>query len=244
MKPKLLVLPALLAATMSAIYLLPQAGKIGESAVRMDLPDESGVWMFLKKPPNEQELGALSKDTEFAKASCSAPRPYEYDSYGSRLRDNLDLSIVLSGVDINNSIHRPERCLPAQGHENLNSSDQLLTLPNGRKFEVKRLLSTRKENIAPAGQKEDYREFSYLTYYFFVGHDHISNSHLKRTLIDMKDRLVRGMDQRWAYIAVTMPYGQLPWLAKEVPLNEADAKVKDFLAKLAEEQIDWKQIVP
>lgn len=200
--------------------------------------------MFEKRMASKEELGALSKDTEFAKASCAAPRPYEYDQYGRRLLDRLDLSIVLSGVDINNSIHRPERCLPAQGHENLVSSDQLLTLPDGRKFEVKRLLSTKPENIAPLGQKEEYRELSFLTYYFFVGHDHISNSHLKRTLIDMKDRLVRGMDQRWAYIAVTMPYGQVPWLSKEVPMAEADAKVKDFLAKLAEEQIDWKQIVP
>lgn len=250
MKPKFLVLPVVLGVTLGMIYLLPKSGTIANSAVKMELPDElelSGggrAWMFSKKPATEQEITALSKDTEFSKASCSAPRPFEYDPYGNRLRDNLDLSIVLSGTDINNSIHRPERCLPAQGHHIASSTSKSLILPDGRKFEVTQLLSSRDENLAPPGQKENYRKFNYLTYYFFVGREQISSSHLKRTLIDMKDRLVHGMDQRWAYVSVTMPYGELPWIGKEVSVEEADAKVTEFLANFAEEQIDWQRIAP
>jgi len=248
MKPKFLVLPVVLAATMCLIYLLPKSGTIARSAVKMEMPEElvlSGgarSWIFVKRPASELEINALSKDTEFSKASCSAPRPFEFDSYGNRLRDNLDLSIVLSGTDINNSIHRPERCLPAQGHNILSSEPKNLVLPDGRKFATTRLLSTREENLAPAGQKENYRKFSYLTYYFFVGRDQISNSHLKRTLADMKDRLVYGLDQRWAYVSVTMPYGDVPWVGKEVSLEEANGKVTEFLANFAEEQIDWNKI--
>ena len=63
-----------------------------------------------------------------------------------------------------------------------------------------------------------------------MGHDQVTNDHLKRTFIDMKDRLVRGMDQRWAYVSVSMWYGKVPSIRTEVTEEEADRKLRDFVA--------------
>jgi hypothetical protein len=39
-----------------------------------------------------------------------------------------------------------------------------------------------------------------------------------------------------------MWYGDLPWIQKNIPLEEADAKVKAFLSEFGEVQIDWSKI--
>ncbi len=87
-------------------------------------------------------------------------------------------------------------------------------------------------------------ELNCITYYFFVGHDQVTNDHLKRTFIDMKDRLIRGMDQRWAYASFSMWYGKVPSIQTEVTEEEADRKLREFVAGFAEKQVKWDQILP
>jgi hypothetical protein len=41
-----------------------------------------------------------------------------------------------------------------------------------------------------------------LDYYWFVGHTDETASHLERTWIDIRDRLVKGRNQQWAYVTV------------------------------------------
>lgn len=243
MKSKAWILPLFLAGSMGAIYFLPKVGEVAQSAVRMDLPGSSGIWSLEKKVASEAEIGTLAPDTKFSKAMCLSARPGEVSSNGSAVPDRVDLSIVLSGADINNSIHRPERCMPAQGHNITGSRDQILKLSNGRQFAAKRLVSIQSVRVANNQEREEYVKFKCLTYYFFVGHDCVTNDHLARTFIDMKDRLVRGMDQRWAYVSVSMWYGKVPWIRdKDVTEVEADTKIQKFLTEFAENQIDWSQI--
>lgn len=224
------------------VHLLPQVGEVAGSAVKMDLPGSSGGWSFKSLPASKDELGTLTADTEFAKAICLRPRPGEVTIDGHLVPDRLDLSVVLSGYDLNNSIHRPERCMPAQGHTITASGNVTLQLANGRQFQAKRLLSVQTIKPASPGAKEV--QFNCVTYYFFVGHDRITNDHLERTLFDMKDRLVRGMDQRWAYVSASMWFGKIPWIDKDVPEAETNAKLRKFVSEFAENQIDWAQIRP
>lgn len=242
MNAKAWLLPLILVSTMSGIYLLPKVGAVAESAVKMELPNASDNWSFEKQVPSEKELSVLSPDTQFSKAICLKARPGEINQDGYLVPDRLDLSIVLSGSDINNSIHRPERCMPAQGHSITSSSDRVLQLPNGQEVPVKRLVSIQSLQVASNKEREEYVRYNCLTYYFFIGHDRITNNHLGRTFIDIKDRLLRGMDQRWAYTSVSMWYGKVPWIEKEVTEAEADAKIQKFLIDFSENQIDWKQI--
>jgi hypothetical protein len=208
----------------------------------MELPAEKGGWDFNEQLPSEAEKETLAKDTEFSKAVCLKPRPGEYDPNGQDVMDRVDLSVVLSGADINNSIHRPERCMPAQGHNILSSNDRNIDLGNGRTIEVKRLRSVQR---LPLNEKRtEFLELNCVTYYFFVGHDRITNDHLGRTIVDMKDRLLKGRDQRWAYVSTSMWFGKLPWLENELTESEADAKLTDFVKGFSERQIDWDQVRP
>jgi len=234
------LLPLFLTGTLSAIYVLPKVGAVAQSAVKMELPESSGNWTLENQAASPEEIGTLAADTQFAKAVCLSPRPGEVNVDGYLIPDRLDLSIVLSGSDINNSIHRPERCMPAQGHNITSSSDQSLKLDNGREFPAKRLISV--QRLPTNQERTEFLKLNCLTYYFFVGHDQVTNDHLGRTFIDIKDRLLHGMDQRWAYASVSMWYGKVPWIEKEVTEAEADQKIRTFLIEFAEKQITWDQI--
>ena len=101
-------------------------------------------WIFRRKRDTGRCARSLSPpwnrrfsraDTRFAKAICLSPREGEIDlATGAAIPDRVDLSIVLSGHDLNNSIHRPERCMPAQGHDIGSASNVSIGLPNGRKI--------------------------------------------------------------------------------------------------------------
>jgi hypothetical protein len=241
MKPPIFILPLLLGGALATIHLLPEAGEMAPSAVKMDLPASAGEWVFRSIPASQEEINILAPDTRFAKAVCLQPRAGEMDlASGLAIPDRVDLSIVLSGHDLNNSIHRPERCMPSQGHTIGESSNLTFELSNGRSLTVRRLLSV--QSIPTNEEKTEYARFDCVTYYFFVGNDKITQDHLKRTLLDMKDRLLFGMDQRWAYVSTSMWYGKVPWIEKQVPLEEADAKLRQFISDFAQEQIDWDMI--
>jgi len=239
--PKWVLLPLAMALGLGAIYLLPSVGSVAQSAIRMELPPDHDGWVFQIQQPSDKEIEALADDTEFSKANCYRRRPLEFLDNGNPNFDKVDLSIVLSGADINNSIHRPERCMPAQGHTILSGSDVPIQLSNGRTLTVRRLVSTQR---VPVGEdKKQEVELGCVTYYFFVGHDRIAHGHYERTFLDMKDRLIRGMDQRWAYVSASMWIGKMPWNPTvDVPEKEADEKISQFLSRFAGEQIDWSEM--
>jgi hypothetical protein len=238
-----LILPALTAAALATVHLLPEAGEMAPSAVKMDIPGKLGDWSTRTIPASEEEIAILAADTRFSKAICLSPRDGEFDlASGLAIPDRIDLSIVLSGHDLNNSIHRPERCMPAQGHVIGSSTHVVLDLPNGRSFDARRLLSVQS---LPANESHtEYISFNCVTYYFFVGNHTITHDHIERTLIDVKDRLVRGMDQRWAYVSASMWYGKVPWIEEEITQEEAEEKLRAFLAEFAVDRIDWEMITP
>ena len=212
--------------------------------MRMEIPDHLGGWTMEKVDPTEKEVGSLAKDTRFSKARCIQVREYEYDSAGRRLADMAELSIVLSGEDLGNSIHRPERCMGAQGHAIYGSAKTTLDIPASGTMPTRRLLS--KVKLPTGESKDDFIEVNYLTYYFFVGHETITESHSRRTLVDMQDRLKKGQAQKWAYVLVSMPFkaeGSAAPLDKLPDLETANSKVRALLADISAKNIDWKQIV-
>jgi hypothetical protein len=223
------------------VYLLPKTGSMIPSAISMKLPTSIGDWALRHIPASKEEIETLAPDTEFSKAICLTARPGEFDLItGYPIPDRLDLSIVLSGHDLNNSIHRPERCMPSQGHIINNTTDVLVPLKNGRKLTVRRLLSV--QSIPTNEEHTEYINLNCVTYYFFVGSKGITHDHLSRTLLDMKDRLLYGLDQRWAYVSISTWYGDLPKIQKKIHLEEADFKLQAFLSEFGEVQIDWEKV--
>ena len=41
-----------------------------------------------------------------------------------------------------------------------------------------------------------------IQYYWFIGSRDMTASHLRRSIIDVEDRVLRGENQRWAYVTI------------------------------------------
>jgi hypothetical protein len=148
----------------------------------------------------------------------------------------------MSGKDLNSSLHRPERCLPAQGLNLLGSSELPVKLKNGRTIVLTRLKCSGKEGGGLS--------YTHLNYYFFVGHDSVKHTHYGRTLKDMRDRLMGGYDQRWAYITISSNLvkaamkdeADQPYYSAQLSEEETDRNVAEFVSELVPEIIDLKAV--
>ena len=185
---RLTVVLAFVTFGLSTIFLLPKGGE-QPSGIRLELPEFIGNWKGTDAQILDEERTALSEKsgTQFARKTYRNLDGYE-----------LLVSIVLSGHDMSTSIHRPERCLKAQGWTVQESDQVAIALARGGVFPVTKLRNTR---IAHADGKSVTHELQ--TFYWFVGSDQITSGHWSRWAIDNRDRLFKGENQRWAFILVS-----------------------------------------
>jgi len=188
MTKHLLTLQSVLLLGFGVIFVLPHACVSNPSGIAMKLPVWIGPWLGEDAEITAKEIGGLAKDTKFSRKIYKNPEG-----------DQIFVSIVLSGDDMASSIHRPERCLPAQGWNLQSSSREVIALNDG-----KSLATTLLKSVRPAFDYAGNRRLiTNLNYYWFIGYNHMTPSHLDRTIWDMRERLVHGYDQRWAYVTVT-----------------------------------------
>src|SRR5437764_4892489 len=176
-----------LLAGFGSVFLLPNSTKISPAGIAMTLPNVIGMWIGDDAEVTQKERDTLAKDTQFVRKIYTGPE-----------RDQIYVSIVLSGEDMTNSIHRPERCLPAQGWLVRSSSKRAIRLANGQPLEVTKLTNSQ---VLEAPDKRRFT-LNNLNYYWFIGYKDMTASHLTRTGIDLRDRIVSGFNQRWAYVTV------------------------------------------
>jgi EpsI family protein len=186
---RLFLLEAVLLLSLSGVFLVPNHPKIFPCAAKLELPASLGQWEGEETPVTQPEILGLAKDTEFARKL-----------YKNAFGDQIFVSIVMSGQDLDNSIHRPERCLPAQGWTIADSRTLKLAIPSlpGGKLEVTRLHNMR----AIRSESGEMGKLYNLSYYWFVGNRDFTASHFQRTYIDIRDRIFHGYNQRWAYVTV------------------------------------------
>ena len=236
-----LILAAVLGAGFSSVFLLPPF-KVAPSAMSMEIPKKIGAWETALVDPTDKERTSLASDTLFSKARCGLARPGTWSAANSPIWDVADLSIVLSGQDLANSIHRPERCMEAQGHAIYDRQKVMVEVPGNRELPTKRLLS----KVKVGENKDDLYDMRFITYYFFVGKEQITEDHQTRVLADMKNRLENGEAQRWAYVLVSLPYRDKedtdPRLADKPSLESADLKVRELLGDIAASNITWERV--
>jgi EpsI family protein len=213
---RLFAVELVLVAGLSTVFLLPQAPKTKPAGISLKLPIWVGDWIGDDAAITQRELEILAKDTQFARKVYTSPDG-----------DQISASIVLSGDDMTTSIHRPERCLPAQGWSLRDTSQRSVTLANSVV-----LKTTRLSNVREITSRDNQRFLlPNLTYYWFVGHNETTPSHFVRTMIDLKDRILRGYNQRWAYVTVAATVTQ--GIARpERTEAETGAMIEDFIAKL------------
>lgn len=221
------LLPAVVAGGIfSLVAVLPRHDALVESAIRPELPYgiTAGKWLGERQQESEVERTVLAADTKFSKAS--------YSSLDAPRMPLLHVSIVYSGSDMNSSIHRPERCLPAQGHYNLQTKPVELRLKDGRTLTFSRITSQSRHKLEN-GQSIT---LEHINYYIFIGHDAICSNHLARTLRDMYDRVVHGYVERWAYYQVGTVHGE----AVRVDARAAEENLRSLIAETLPDLVDWK----
>lgn len=171
---------------MSVVFFLPKH-HFQPLGIELKLPVTVGEWTGEDLKITDEEIGILGAGTEFARKS-----------YTNGHGDQLQVTIVLSGHDMNTSIHRPERCLVAQGWSLTSSPMVRVPVPERGPLETKALKVIKMVTVE--GRQIPYTN---LNYYWFVGYADTTASHFERWLIDKGDRLFRGYNQRWAYFTVT-----------------------------------------
>ena len=238
MLQRLLLVLVCAALGLGAVLALPDQIRLLDSAVRTHWPLQAGDWVKVRDgTPSPQEIAILAKDTRFFKAQYMRP--------GTNVP--VDAGIVLSGDDINNSIHRPERCLVAQGHSNLTHTAIQVPMANGRSLPVMRLTTSIRRQLhrqSAEGPPGATIAYTGITYYWFVGHDIVTNGHYTRTFKDMSDRLLRGSNQRWAYITLSVYLPDTPANAQVVakPDGPVDQLLQDFIAQVVPGMIDYTMV--
>ena len=225
------ILPPLIATVLlSLIPFMPEEVTLLPSAAKPELPlnyDLSG-WHGTKKQESEQERTILSADTKFSKAIYRYVNPISYTQEGPA----INVSFVYSGSDLNESIHRPERCLPAQGHLDLSGSDAKITLSDGQELTFRRLSSRTLIDNKPGNH------IYHIHYYVFVGSDTICSSHLARIAKDIWDRITTGRVQRWAYIQIGTQWGEKVGFSEQ----QAENHLRSLIRDLVPGQVNWDAV--
>lgn len=196
-----------------SIFALPHSNKSTPAGISTALPEFVGLWWGEDAPITDREREVLAKDTQFGRKTYTGPHG-----------EKIFVSIIMSGDDMTSSIHRPERCLVAQGWSIQDAEKRVLPISDGKSLEMSRL-----HNIHPVDLPDKTRAMlRMLDYYWFVGSEKMTSSHMIRTGIDLRDRILRGQAQRWAYVTVAsnVPFAD--------PNDEGTAELTErFIQQLA-----------
>jgi uncharacterized protein DUF3485 len=166
------------------LTLPPKAGVV------MQLPDyvrTSNGFIGSPAEVTPEERRILPRDTEFARKLY-----HDFPGHG----DEIYCSIVLTGA-MQQSIHRPEICLVAQGWNIINQEYIPIQLESGHKLVVcsltiQRVFQYHEQSVTVTA----------YDMYWFVGEKITTPSHLERTLLTSWDRIVHNRAHRWAYVTV------------------------------------------
>lgn len=200
MKRKVVILLGVFVAFLGLLAALPEAPAMKPSRLAKHLPERLGDWQGNPREPSEAEKQKLASDTEFERMEYFDP---------IKLLPSIEVSIVFSGQNLSQSIHRPEVCMRAQGWAFVEERDTVLkgVLPGGADLPVRELICSRPwmkmgedEKLEPVRLPNgEVAQIWRAFYYTFFGHEAIVAGHYERTFSDIKDRLFKGYDQRWAY---------------------------------------------
>ena len=202
------------------VFLLPKSAD-QPTGINLVLRENVAGWIGRDAEVTQKERDVLGGGgTEFAR------KIYEHPQWKNF---TLLVSVVLSGHDMSNSIHRPERCLDAQGWTVLDSDTAPIRLEKGGDFSTTRLHNRR--TITRDGKSVAQEA---LTYYWFVGENEATASHWGRFFADNRDRLLRGVNQRWAFITITGLIAPRASVEERAEITKwVDTQMRGFIRDLA-----------
>jgi EpsI family protein len=185
---RLAIVFVLLFGGLSSAFFLPKQIGFMPVGINLELPESLGEWWGRGVEVTQREKEVLGPDTDFSRKEYSNGRG-----------DVIQASIVLAGQDMMTSLHRPERCLAAQGWEFTPGDSRTIEIPGHGKLPVARLRN-HKLIKKPDGKTAPLQN---ICYYWFAGSRDVTRSHLQRVRIDTMDRLSGGYVQRWAMMMIS-----------------------------------------
>ncbi|MBQ8516510.1 MAG: exosortase-associated EpsI family protein [Akkermansia sp.] len=215
---------------LSLTFIIPEKAELQASSMSMDLPLRFDLsdWYGIRRQESPAERRSLAPDTLFSKADYRLVYSDEWD----KAMPDVHVSLVFSGNDMNQSIHRPEMCLPGQGHLNLLATNTMLTLNNGKEVKFTRLTTFRRNPDIPD------KKLHYIHYYTFVGKGNIRHSHTQRAICDILDRTLKGKVQRWAYCQIGTYWSPHLGITQE----DADRLIQKLISQLLPQIINWEEM--
>ncbi len=240
MKKRAILLLGFVVVFVGIVVALPSSPGMKPSRLARNLPVKFFNWSGKPQEPGEQEKKILARDTEFERM--------QYFDTVTQLPP-IEASIVFSGENLSQSIHRPEVCLRAQGWQFVSEAyfSWENVLPNGEILPVKEIVCRRPYQVADEnGDPEDVilengdRAFIWRVFYYtFFGHEAVVAGHYQRTGEDIKDRLLKGYNQRWAYATfsafITKKHedqGLNQGMVEILDEDETESHVRSFLEQL------------
>ncbi len=143
-------------------------------------------------PTHPQTIRGLPEDTEFINHIYS-----DSEDLSSPATHKMELHVIISGAD-KRSIHRPERCLPGQGHRIVRRYRKTIRLSRGNLSKLDVMVLVLK---APVRDSRS-RVSTQIIYYWFAGNRRVTASNYERLALTAWDRMVLGDSYRWSYILV------------------------------------------
>ncbi len=238
--PRLLVIAALALAAWAMVFKTGVATS-DEAGIVMHLPDRVGPWLgeellFCSRRQCDSSFMARQLQDPTTCPRCGSPLSNmtwaEQDMLPADTQlvrkhytlphdpNGIHATIVLSGDD-RSSIHRPQVCMTAAGHDIVDSRIIRIPMPGSDSpLEVMVL------DMLRSGARPDGTPVAHATFYayWFVGKDRETASHIERMLWMGYDRIFRGISHRWAYIAMS---------GARDPQSEAHLQtVADFASRL------------
>ena len=214
---RLAILLAVLLGGLSCVFALPKQIGFQPVGITLQLPEYLGEWWGKEVAVSQLERDTLGPETEFARRL-----------YDNGVGNRIQASIVLAGQDMMTSIHRPERCLAAQGWTFGPETRRALEVPGRGRMEVMRLRNHKPVKASDGRQIE----VENICYYWVAGSQDLTPSHMERVWFDSRDRLFGGYAQRWAMVMVsadiTAGYDRFGRDEKAT-----DQMLQDFVRKLA-----------
>ncbi len=199
------------------------------SILSQEIPESLVDWESQKRVVSDEERKILAADTEFARRYYSNVKMSNFPG--------VEASVVFSGKDINNSLHRPEVCLRAQGWNFV--SERSILVPNllsgGEGVPFREIVCVRprvsKDNKrVPMNKWGNPLYDKQILYYTFFGSEKVVSGHYERTFEDIKGRLLGGYDQQWAYatfsVGVTSVYREQGFNIKDEAVFDEDESRK------------------
>lgn len=183
---RLVILLAIVLAGFGSVFVLPRQLGYQPVGMKVELPENMSEWWGRDLEVSEKERTVLGEDTTIARKN-----------YENGRGDHAVVSLILSGQDMMRNIHRPERCLEAQGWFVKGAQSQTVQVEGFGPITVTRLSNSKTIRV-----KDKTFNVDGICYYFFIGATRETGSHLNRVIMDSWDRLAKGYDQRWGMVLI------------------------------------------